>query len=155
MKPHHHYRDESYYEALRDILKGILCGCSKVIKPLAVVRLAFGAFAVTFTGDFHMFLPDDKSVTATLSYVDAKGNPALVEGAPVWSTDRPDLVTVTAAADGMSAVIAPVGPLGSAQISVDADADLGAGVTTLTTLGSVEVIAGTAVAGVMNFGEPA
>ena len=79
----------------------------------------------------------------------------MVEGAPVWSTDRPDLVTVTAAADGMSAVIAPVGPLGSAQISVDADADLGAGVTTLTTLGSVEVIAGTAVAGVMNFGEPA
>jgi len=101
-----------------------------------------------------MQLPDDKSVTASLAYVDAKGNPALVEGAPVWTTDRPDIVTVTPAADGMSAVIAPVGPLGSAQISVDADADLGAGVTNLTTLGQVDVIAGTAVAGSMNFGAP-
>lgn len=154
MKEHRHCHDSSYYCALRDILKGILCECVKPFLPLATVRLLFGSFAVSFTGDFSMQLPDDKSVTALLSYTDAKGNPALVDGAPVWTTDRSDIISITPAADGMLAVIAPVGPLGSAQVSVDADADLGAGVTSLVTLGTVEVIAGTAVAGSINFGAP-
>jgi len=100
-----------------------------------------------------MQLPDDKSVAATASFVDAKGNPAQVEGVPVWGTDRPDLLAVTDNGDG-SATVAAVGPLGSGQVTCTADADLGAGVVPVVLLGTVEVIAGTAVGGVINFGEP-
>lgn len=92
-------------------------------------------------------LPDDKTASAAVSYVDAKGNPAKVEGKPVWSSSDDTVLKVTAADDGMSATIEPVGPLGVAQVKVEADADLGAGVSPIITLADVEVAAGTAVAG--------
>ncbi len=92
-------------------------------------------------------LPDDKTASASVAYVDAKGNQAVVDGAPVWASSDPSILAVEAAADGLSATITPVGPLGSAQISITADADVGAGVTELVTLADVEVIAGSAVAG--------
>lgn len=92
-------------------------------------------------------LPDDKTASAAIAYVDAKGNPATVEGAPVWSSSDEAILTVAAAADGFSAVVTPVGPLGSAQIKVVADADMGEGVTEIITIGDVEVVAGSAVAG--------
>lgn len=92
-------------------------------------------------------LPDDKTAAASVAYVDAKGNPAKVEGAPVWSSSDDTILSVLAAADGMSAVVTPVGPLGSAQVKIEADADLGAGVSPIITLADVEVVAGTAVSG--------
>jgi len=102
-----------------------------------------------------MQLPDDKSVSATVAFADAKGNAAQVQGAPSWTVDPPDsVVTMAGAADGLSATFTPVGPLGSAQVSVSADADLGDGVTTITGLGTIEVIAGTAVTASINFGAP-
>ena len=102
-----------------------------------------------------MQLPDDKSVSATVAFTDAKGNAAQVQGAPSWTVDPPDsVVTMAVAADGLSATFTPVGPLGSAQVSVSADADLGDGVTTITGLGTIEVIAGTAVTASINFGAP-
>jgi hypothetical protein len=117
-------------------------------------RLAIGSIAVQFMGDFQMQLPDDKTVSATVSFVDAKGNPAKVDGVPVWAVDNTDVVVVTAADDGMSATFTPATTLGTAQVSVSADADLGAGVTQIVGLGTIEVIAGQAVAAQINFGEP-
>lgn len=102
-----------------------------------------------------MQLPDDKVVSASVSFTDAKGNAAKVDGVPAWSVDPAGVVDLAVAADGLSAVVSPSGPLGSAQISVVADADLGSGVVPLTLLGTVEVVAGTAVSGAVNFGEPA
>lgn len=91
-------------------------------------------------------LPDDKVANAAIAYVDAKGKPAKVDGMPVWSSSDENILTVAADPDGMSAVVTPV-DIGTAQIKVEADADLGAGVQSLVTLGDIEVIAGTAVAG--------
>lgn len=96
-------------------------------------------------------LPDDKTASAAVSYVDAKGNAAKVEGAPVWSSSDDTILTVEAAADGMSATITPAGPLGTAQVKVEADADLGPGVLPIITIGDVEVVAGQAVAGNVTF----
>jgi hypothetical protein len=96
-------------------------------------------------------LPDDKTASAAVSYTDAKGNAATVDGAPVWTSSDESILTVAAAADGLSAVITPVGPLGTAQVKVEADADLGAGVTSLVTLGDIQVVGGQAVAGNINF----
>lgn len=92
-------------------------------------------------------LPDDKTASAAVAYVDAKGNPAKVDGVPAWSSSDPAILDVVAAADGMSATVTPVGPLGTAQVKIEADADLGAGVTTIITLADVEVVGGEAVAG--------
>jgi hypothetical protein len=110
---------------------------------------------LTFTGDFSMLLPIDKQlIGCTISYVDAAGNAAVVDGAPVWATDRADLLSLTPTSDGMGCDIVPVGPPGSGQITVTADADLGEGMRELVTLGMIECVAGDAVAGVINFPEP-
>lgn len=68
----------------------------------------------------------------TLVITNAAGNPAQVQGAPTWATSDATVITVTPAADGMSAVVASVAPGGPARITVSADADLGAGVSTIT-----------------------
>lgn len=140
---------------IRYLFCRVFCPCTHQ-HPHTRARLTVhvGAVAFTFTGDFTMQLPDDQTVSADVSYVDAKGNAATVEGAPVWASDNEAVATVTASADGFSATVTPVGPLGTAQISVTADADLGAGVVEVVALGTVEVVAGQAVAGVINFGTP-
>lgn len=92
-----------------------------------------------------LVLPVDHKVPASIQPVDAKGNPAAVEGAPVWSSSADTIVTVTAASDGMSAEIVPVGPLGTAQINVSADADLGSGVKAIVGVLDVQTAAGEAV----------
>lgn len=92
-------------------------------------------------------LPDDKTASAAVAYVDAKGNPAKVDGTPVWSSSDDTILTVTPSSDGLTAEVTPVGPLGTAQVKVEADADLGAGVVPLISLADVEVVAGQAVAG--------
>ena len=99
-------------------------------------------------------LPNDMQLHGTLKYVDSKGNPAAVDGVPVWSTDHTDLITLVVSADGMSVDVAAVGPAGSAQITVEADADLGAGVESLITLAQIDVVGGKAVTGTIEFGEP-
>lgn len=68
----------------------------------------------------------------TLSITNSHGASAPVDGVPVWASSDETVLTVVAAADGMSAVVNTVAPGGPARISVTADADTGAGVTTLT-----------------------
>lgn len=58
--------------------------------------------------------------------------PAMVEaGSVVWASSDPTVLTVVAAADGMSFDVTTVAP-GTARLSVTADADLGTGVQTIT-----------------------
>jgi hypothetical protein len=68
----------------------------------------------------------------TLVITNTAGDPAPVDGVPVWATSDATVISVTAAADGMSAVVASVAPGGPARVTVTADADLGTGVTTIT-----------------------
>lgn len=67
-----------------------------------------------------------------LSITNSHGQPAPVDGVPVWASSDETVLTVVAAADGMSAAVNTVAPGGPARISVTADADLGAGVATIT-----------------------
>lgn len=91
----------------------------------------------------------------SISIKDSKGNPAQVDGIPVWSTSNASVLTVAAAADGMSATVSAVGPVAaSVQVSVTADADLGSGVETLTGLLDVQVIAGEASVLAISSGTP-
>lgn len=75
---------------------------------------------------------------------DAKGNATAVQDAQ-WAVSDPTLASIVAAADGLSAVVTPVGPVGAFKIQLAADADLGAGVVPIAGEGDVEVIPGDAV----------
>lgn len=126
------------------------CQRRKRRKVKAFVTLKYGSFSITFKGKFMAQLPDDKTATASAKFVDTKGNPAQVEGNPVWATDRPDLLNVTDNGDG-TATITAVGPLGTGQVTCTGDADLGSGTQPVVLIGDVEVIAGTAVGGTIDF----
>ena len=109
-----------------------------------------GVFGVR---EMAFMLADNQQVTATIQAVDAKGNPARIDGAPVWASSDAAILTVTS--DGeMGATIAAVGPIGTAQVQVTVDADLGAGVRPLTGIMDVEVVGSEAVALTIVPGEP-
>lgn len=93
------------------------------------------------------------TVSVSIAFVDGKGRPAKVDGVPTWVASDPTIVdTVTPAADGMSAVLHVTDAVGVSQITVSADVDLGAGVTSVDFVDTVSVIAGDAVAANFTFG---
>lgn len=114
--------------------------------PGPAVRLIFTADVegTITTGVTKMNLQDSQVVTLSIQPADKKGNPAPVDGVPVWLSSNTELITVVASADGLSAVATAVGPLGTATVSVTADADLGAGTTELAGTLDITVISGAA-----------
>ena len=80
-------------------------------------RLKDGLLAVT--GDLKaMFILDSEQVALSIQPVDAAGNPATVDGVPSWSSSDTSVLTLTPSADGLSAVAAATGKLGTSTISV-------------------------------------
>lgn len=112
-----------------------------------IVTLTYRDFTVTAKGDTMAYtLASGTQVHLKVSYLDAAGNPAAVDGAVRWDSSNPTIATVTAESD-TTALVKAVGPTGQAQITATADADLGAGVTELVTPMDMTVAAGQAVAG--------
>ena len=101
-----------------------------------------------------MDMRDDQKVLLTIAPVDAKGKPALVDGAPTWASSDETVVTLEVASDGMSAVASGVTP-GTARVVVTADADLGSGVTPLSGSVDVTITAGAAVSITITAAPPA
>lgn len=89
-------------------------------------------------------LTADQQVGLSFSATDKYSNPAGVDGAPTWASSDESKVTVTAGADGKTATAVAVGPAGTAQVSVRADADLGDGSREVVGVLDIEVIAGEA-----------
>jgi hypothetical protein len=85
-------------------------------------------------------LHNDSQFTVTVAPKSLGGKPAKIDGAPKWSVDREDLVSVTPAADGMSAVVAAVGGVGTAEVMIVADANLGPDETDISVVLDIEVI---------------
>lgn len=109
-------------------------------------RLVFRVGPVTFKepkgGDeMALVLTDEQKVALSVEAKTAAGNPASVEGAPVWTVSDPGIITLVVDPAGFSAVAVTAGPLGPCQITVTADADLGAGVRTITGILDIEVMA--------------
>ena len=93
-------------------------------------------------------LPADHIVKMQVAYVDSAGNPATIDGLVSWTSSDVAIVTVAAdPSDSTIVTITPVGPVGQVQVSATADADLGSGVTPLTTLADITIVAGQAVSG--------
>ena len=101
---------------------------------------------VTTKNIMSLILQNDHKVTASITPVDAKGNPATIDGLANWTSSASDIVAIqNVSADSLSAEIVPGTALGTAQINVTADADLGSGVTTINGVLDVQVVAGQAV----------
>ena len=79
----------------------------------------------------------------TPAILDRKGKPAPTDGPPTYASSDESVATVVASEDGLSATVIAQG-VGSYSISVSADADLGAGVTTISGQDSGTVSLGTA-----------
>jgi hypothetical protein len=101
-----------------------------------------------------LVITDTQEVGLSISPVDKKGHPAKVDGPPVWTSSDDSIATVSAAEDGLSAVVSANVNLGKAQINVSADADLGEGQTSITGTLEIEVVAGEAVSLAINAGTP-
>lgn len=117
----------------------------------------FENFKLTAKGGEVMYtLPVDHSISMQVAYVDAKGNPATIDGNVNWQTSDPKIAAVAASASDSTIVeVTPGGTLGQAQISARVDADLGQGVRLLVTTCDIEVVAGEAVSGTITpLGEP-
>lgn len=97
----------------------------------------------------------DQAVDVTVSFVDRAGNPAKVDGVPAWSSSDDTVVTVTPAADGLSAVVSSTDKIGTAQVVVRADADLDAG-ESREIMGSLdlETVGGEAMTASISAGAP-
>lgn len=74
---------------------------------------------------------DQRFPTVVLNITNNRGEPAPVDGVPVWASSDETVLKVTPDATGMSAAVDTVG-VGTARVSVTADADLGSGVSTIT-----------------------
>jgi hypothetical protein len=93
-----------------------------------------------------LVLTDLQKVNLSIAPVDVMGNPAKVEGTPIWATSDPSLLSLEVAPDGLSAYAITLGPLGTCQVSVTADANLDPDITTtITGILDISVIASEAV----------
>jgi hypothetical protein len=90
------------------------------------------------------FLRAGKRVPVSFVVKDKFGNDAAVDGTPAWQSSNPDVLAVEPDADGKSAVVRALGPIGTAQITVTVDADLGEGVKTLIGAVALDSISGEA-----------
>lgn len=86
----------------------------------------------------------DMQARLSVAPVDQFGNPARVDGEPTWALSDPSLGTLTVDPGGLSALFVPSGGVGSEQIQVSADADLGAGVVTIGGFADLDIVAGQA-----------
>lgn len=114
----------------------------------ALMTIRLDNFTITAKGEKIMYtLPVDHTVSMQVSYVDAAGNPATVDGAITWFTANDTLakLEVDPADDSICKVI-PLKP-SRTQVSCKADADLGEGVRELLTVCDIMIVAGEAVAG--------
>lgn len=76
-------------------------------------------------------LTNEQKVKVTLAPVTATGKPAPLDGKPTWTVQSGDS-TIEASEDGLSAYLISSDTPGDTVIVVEADADLGEGVETLS-----------------------
>jgi hypothetical protein len=91
-------------------------------------------------------LTDSQQVHLTLAEKDKAGNPVSPSTVPVWLSSNTDVVTLSVAADGLSADAVTTGAIGSATISASSD--------NLTGTLDVTVVPGAAVTIELDAGTP-
>ena len=103
-----------------------------------------------------MVITDEQEVEVAVQFNTLAGNPAKVDGDPVWESSNPGTVELVPVdpPDAFKRIARRVGPLGSSQISAKADADLGAGMREVAAVLDIDVIASEAVSASIAAGKP-
>ncbi len=97
-----------------------------------------------------LILTDEQECELSVQFLTAAGNPGAIDGVPVWSVANPALLDLSISDDGLQVLIRTTGMLGSTQVSVTADADLGEGTRPVSAVLDVEVqAAGVVSAGIV------
>lgn len=146
-----------------EVIAALLAGVSgymlgRAHQPARCGRIQFSSAAFaggsTIKGIIMAFvLRDDQRVTVSITPVDARGNAAQLGSVPAW-VDATGQTDLEPSADGLSCIVIPKGVLGTTQINVSADADLGDGVVTISGTLDLEIVAGQAVGFAINPGTP-
>jgi len=101
-----------------------------------------------------LILTDIQKVSLNVSPKSAAGNPAEVDGIPAWNSSDESVITLVPSDDGLSVDAITTGKIGTSQISVSVDADLGSGIRTITGVLDIEVRPSEAVTLDINAGVP-
>jgi len=95
-----------------------------------------------------------QQVALSVAFLDAEGDPAPVDGDPVWSVANSTIGHLDVdPSDAMKATFV-ADMVGTTQVNVQADADLGDGVKTITGLLDIQVLAAEAVTVAISAGTP-
>lgn len=113
-----------------------------------------GLGIVFLGGKLMLLLTNAQKVGLSIQPLDQYGNAARIDGVPEWNTSDATVGTLAVADDGLSAVFTTAGPLGTTQINVSADADLGTGVRTISATLDIQVEAAEAVSLSIKAGTP-
>lgn len=84
-------------------------------------------------------ITNEQKVKVSIVPVTATGKPAKLDGAPTWSVPSGS-ATVDVAADGLSAFLVSPDSPGDSEVLIEADADLGAGVVTISDTVKLSVV---------------
>lgn len=98
-------------------------------------------------------ITNEEKVLVTLAPTTAAGNPATLDGAPVWTVTEGD-ATIEVAEDGLSCTLVSGEANVNSKVEVTADADLGDGVVALTDVIDLAVVSAEASALGLVAGDP-
>jgi hypothetical protein len=98
-------------------------------------------------------LTTDQKAKVTVRPLTAKGKPTVVDGIPGWSTSNPSVISLVVSPDGLSADVIGAG-VGTAIVTVSADADLTSGIREITAALSASVILAEAASLTLEVGTP-
>lgn len=142
--------------AIEEKLDAILEIFTEVAGKASSLNLRLGPPAVNTPGG-DMATKDlgvNQNADATINPLDADGNPAQIEaGSTQWAVSDPTLAEVTSI-DDKNANVRNLGVVGTYELTVSADADLGEGVTTITDALTINAVPGEAVNLGLSLGEP-
>lgn len=82
-------------------------------------RQKYGVLLAMFEMNYGQF------TVLSVEFVDDRGRVAAVDGVPQWLTDNPAVVGLEPAADGLSCKVSGLGPIGTAKVTMLADAKFG------------------------------
>jgi len=116
------------------------------IKKRSAVRIAWWVNNNQLPETTTMILiTNDQRVTLRIQPLDRYGNPARIDGVPVWTQSDATLGTLEPSADGLTCTFTSLGPLGTTQVNVAVDAAIGPEVRTLFGVLDVQIESGEAV----------
>jgi len=150
-------------DQVKKLNSGVMVAIGAIDEVLQILETQFTTLVITYFDSNGIIIPkeqgmpvtitDIQSVSATVTQVDAAGNPVPLESGStvVWSVGDATILTLTQNPDN-SASFKAAGPLGSSTVSVSVTPPSG---TALTASDTVTVVASAPVGIGIQFGTPA